>query len=392
MLNEILFFEGNHETIILPENLSKVKIFYSELYKLFESKGYKHRNINTNSENQLKETISPETHYLVGHSQGATRILEQFSPEIYPQIKGIILFDPEQYVEEKWNSLTISRILFVNTQEKWHNYSNFQDKIEIDDNHYFNHSLRKIILILDKFLCRKQKIKMKIAGIQKTTLIDYPEKIACTIFLHGCNFKCGFCHNPELVLYKPEKIYSEKEILEFLEKRKNQLEGICICGGEPLLSLDLEFLKKIKELGYLIKIDTNGSFPEKLREIINENLVDFVAMDIKSGRENYEKIINVKVNLNKIEESIKLISLLDNYEFRTTIIEGFHDLKEVKKIAIWLNEVTKKKPKRFCLQGFKNQGKFINEKFKNKKDTSEEFLGKLKEEIEDYFEDVVVRV
>jgi len=233
---------------------------------------------------------------------------------------------------------------------------------------------------------------MKIAGFQKLTLIDYPEKIACTIFLYGCNFKCGFCHNPELVLYEPEKIYSEKEILEFLEKRKKYLEGVCICGGEPLLSLDLNFLKKIKELGYLIKIDTNGSFPKKLKEIIENKLVDFVSMDIKSNRENYEKLINTKVDLNKIEESIKIISLLQDYEFRTTILERIHDSDEIKKIAIWLNEITGKKPKKFCLQGFKNKGKLISEDFRDKKDTSKDFLGRLKKSVEDYFEEVEVRV
>ncbi|MEJ2267606.1 MAG: anaerobic ribonucleoside-triphosphate reductase activating protein [Nanoarchaeota archaeon] len=233
---------------------------------------------------------------------------------------------------------------------------------------------------------------MKIAGIQKTTLIDYPGKIACTLFLYGCNFRCGFCHNPELVLYNPEKVYFEEEILEFLEKRKHQLEGICICGGEPLLSLDLEFLKKIKSLGYLIKIDTNGSFPEKLKKIIEKKLVDFVAMDVKSSKENYKKLINSKIDLEKIEESIKLISLLGNYEFRTTIIEGVHDLEDVKKIAIWLNEIIGKKPKKFCLQCFKNGGKFIDESFSKKKNTSKEFLEYLKKGIESYFEKVVVRI
>ncbi len=233
---------------------------------------------------------------------------------------------------------------------------------------------------------------MKIAGFQKLTLIDYPGKIACTLFLHGCNFKCGFCHNPGLVLYGPEKIYSEKEIIEFLEKRKSQIEGVCITGGEPLLSLDLEFLKTIKRIGYLIKIDTNGSFPEKLKELINKKLVDFVAMDIKSSKENYEKIVKFNINLDKIEESMKLVSLLEDYEFRTTIIEGIHNIEEIKKIAIWLNEIIGKKPKKFCLQGFKNKGNLISESFRNRKDTSKEFLEKLKKGIEDYFEDVEIRV
>ena len=119
-MKEILFFKGNHETIVLPENSPKVKIFYNSLYRLFLRSGYTHKNITTYSNEQLNEAVSLEACYLVGHSQGATRILEQFSPKLYPQIKGIILFDPQQYVQEKWNSLRIPKLLFVNTQENWH--------------------------------------------------------------------------------------------------------------------------------------------------------------------------------------------------------------------------------------------------------------------------------
>lgn len=237
----------------------------------------------------------------------------------------------------------------------------------------------------------KKLSKMKICGLQKTTLIDYPEKIACTIFLYGCNFRCGFCHNPELVIEENENIISEKEILDFLNKRKKYLEGVCITGGEPTLSLDKEFLKKIKEMGYLIKIDTNGSMPEKLKEIIDENLVDFVAMDVKASKENYKKITNSEIPLEKIEESIKLISKLRNYEFRTTIIEGFHGIEEMKEIARWLNELIGK-PKKYSLQAFKNSGKILSEEFRNKKDTSEKFLREIKEAIKDYFEEVEIRV
>lgn len=233
---------------------------------------------------------------------------------------------------------------------------------------------------------------MKIMGLQEVTLIDYPGKIACTLFLYGCNFQCGFCHNPELVLKPEGKEYSEEEILKFLEERKSQLDGVCITGGEPLLSLDLEFLKKIKTLGYSIKIDTNGSFPEKLKELIDKQVVDFVAMDIKSGKEKYEEIANSSVNLDKIEKSIRLVSLLNNYEFRTTIVKGIHDLDEVKKIAVWLNEICGREPKKFCLQGFKNQGKLIDKSFIRTKDTSEKFLNELKEEVKNYFEEVEVRV
>jgi hypothetical protein len=154
-MKEILFFEGNHETIILPENLPKVKMFYTELYQLFSQKGYRYRNIETCSSEQLKESVSLETCYLVGHSQGATRILEQFSSELYPQIKGIILFDPQQYVQDSWNLLKIPKLLFVNTKEEWHDYTNFQDKIEIDDDHYFTKTTKKVFPLLRKFILQK---------------------------------------------------------------------------------------------------------------------------------------------------------------------------------------------------------------------------------------------
>ena len=219
---------------------------------------------------------------------------------------------------------------------------------------------------------------MKIKGLEKVSLIDYPGKIACTIFLFGCNFKCGFCHNPELVLKEEGRNFPEKEILEFLEKRKNQLNGVCITGGEPLLTLEKDFLKKIKNLGYSIKIDTNGTGPEKLKEFISGGLIDFVSMDIKSRKEDYPLVANSNVDMEKIEESIKIISEIENYEFRTTIVPGIHDEENIKEMCLWIEEVIGKKAKKFYLQGFKNQGKFINPEFNSTIDTEEDFLKKLK--------------
>ena len=233
---------------------------------------------------------------------------------------------------------------------------------------------------------------MKIAGFQKVTLIDYPNKIACLIFLYGCNFRCGFCHNPELVIEENKTSFSENEILDYLEKRKNYLDGICITGGEPLISIDKDFLKKIKKRGYSIKIETNGSFPEKLKELINENLVDFVSMDIKSSKEKYALLCDAEVDLNKIEESIKIIASLPEYEFRTTIIEDVQDAEEMKKIAEWLNEVIGRIPKRFVLQGFKKSGKYIDNEFTKAKDTSEEYLKNIQEQIKNYFAEIEIRV
>lgn len=155
-MKEILFFEGNHETIILPENSVKARLFYNELYKLFSDNGFSYKIIETHSREQLPEAASLDTQYLAGHSQGATRILEQFSPPLYPQIQGIILFDPQQYVRTIWNSLEIPKILFINTQEKWHDYTDFQDKIEIDDGHYFTKSTEIILPRLKTFLAGKK--------------------------------------------------------------------------------------------------------------------------------------------------------------------------------------------------------------------------------------------
>jgi len=232
---------------------------------------------------------------------------------------------------------------------------------------------------------------MKIKGLQKTTLIDYPGHVACTIFLLGCNFRCGFCHNPELVLKDEGRDLTEKELLDFLYKRKDYLDGICITGGEPLMTLEKNFLKEIRNIGYKIKIDTNGSYPDKLREIINERLVDFVSMDIKSTKENYKEITNSKIDVSLIEESIKLVSSLKDYEFRTTIINEFHTPEELRKMALWLNDLIKEKPKKFILQGFKNNGKFIDPSFKMRENTPEKYLYELQDVVKEYFIETEVR-
>jgi len=235
---------------------------------------------------------------------------------------------------------------------------------------------------------------MKIAGIQNVTLIDYPSKIACTIFLLGCNFRCGFCHNPELVVEKNDNEISQKEVLSYLEKKRRYLDGVCITGGEPLLSLDKDFVKRIKALGYLVKLDTNGSFPERLKEFVDDDLIDFVAMDVKASRENYSKVVCANVDITKVEESIKIIlnSGID-YEFRTTIVLEVHDISEMLKIAEWLRVLDEGgNPKRFVLQGFRNQGKFIDEKYKLKKDVEKDFLLKLQDAVKSYFGEVEVRV
>lgn len=235
---------------------------------------------------------------------------------------------------------------------------------------------------------------MKIKFLQPFTLIDYPGKLACTIFLFGCNFRCGFCYNPELVLKESTEDLDPSDILNFLEKRKTQLEGICITGGEPLLSLDEDFLVKIKQKGYSIKLDTNGSFPDRLAKLIEKDLVDYIAMDIKGRKEDYQLITNCETNMDNIERSIALISNFNHYEFRTTVVPRFHNDLTILEQIKWICSITNKKIKRFCLQGFKNNGKFVNESFLIEKDVDGEGLASLKEKLlkTGLVEEVLVRV
>lgn len=179
---------------------------------------------------------------------------------------------------------------------------------------------------------------MKIYGLQKLTLLDYPQKTACTIFTGGCNFACPFCHNASLVTHIDGEVIPQSELLSFLDKRKNMLEGVCISGGEPLLNDDLpDFIVKVKEFGYAVKLDTNGSFHEKLKSLIDKKLIDYVAMDIKNCREKYNITAGASVDIEKIEKSVKL--LLKGkipYEFRTTVTEQLHCDSDFEKIGDWL--------------------------------------------------------
>lgn len=183
---------------------------------------------------------------------------------------------------------------------------------------------------------------MKIFGLTKTTLLDYPEHIASTIFTGGCNFRCPFCHNGDMVLNPtiyPE--ISEEEVLMHLNKRRNVLDGVCITGGEPTLQPDLiPFMEKVREIGLLIKLDTNGYHPEIIKDILDASLVDYIAMDIKAGRNNYPYVAGIADNqfdLNLIEQSIELIASSGvTYEFRTTCVKGIHTEADFSDISTWL--------------------------------------------------------
>ncbi|QHU89555.1 anaerobic ribonucleoside-triphosphate reductase activating protein [Candidatus Saccharibacteria bacterium oral taxon 955] len=164
---------------------------------------------------------------------------------------------------------------------------------------------------------------MTIGGIQKFSTVDYPGYTVASIFTIGCNMRCGYCHNPELVL--PEQYAGaipEEEIFEFLEKRRGLLDGVAISGGEPTMQEDLpDFIRRCKKMGFLVKLDTNGTNPVVLRELLQENLVDFVAMDIKGPLEKYSQIAARPIDIDAIRESIDLIRTVP-HEFRTTIVRG----------------------------------------------------------------------
>ena len=179
---------------------------------------------------------------------------------------------------------------------------------------------------------------MKLSGIQKLTLLDFPGKVACTLFTPGCNFRCPFCHNASLVFSCVQNI-TEEEVLSFLKKRVGILDGVCITGGEPLLQKDIAvLLAQIKALGFLVKLDTNGAFPERLEPLLVEKLVDYVAMDIKAGRRNYHTAIGLPtVDLDSIERSVTLLKTSGvDHEFRTTTVKGIHSMKDFEDIAVWL--------------------------------------------------------
>lgn len=182
---------------------------------------------------------------------------------------------------------------------------------------------------------------MKICGWNKTTLLDYPGHIAATLFTGGCNFRCPFCHNAELVLRPGEQEeIREEEIFAFLQRRKGITEGICITGGEPSLQPGLkEFIRRVKGLGYLVKLDTNGYRPDVLWELLGEGLLDYVAMDVKASRKNYAQAAGLEgLDIAAIEMSMGIIrSSGIAYEFRTTVVKGIHTAEDMEDIGRWLS-------------------------------------------------------
>jgi pyruvate formate lyase activating enzyme len=231
---------------------------------------------------------------------------------------------------------------------------------------------------------------MIIGGLQKNTLIDFPNKIACTVFLAGCNFRCPWCYSAELVL--PEKILkqpriSEKYFFDFLRDRKGLLEGVVLCGGEPTINKNLlEFIKKIKDLEFLVKLDTNGSNPVMLKELIDQKLIDYVAMDIKTSKKSegfkYENVFIEGIKMQDIERSVDILKQGKvNFEFRTTVVNTIHKKQDFLDIAKWIGG----KNIKYYLQNFRAE-KTIDSKFENIKPYSRDFYIEVIKEISPYFE------
>lgn len=199
---------------------------------------------------------------------------------------------------------------------------------------------------------------MKFYGMQKMTLLDYPGYVACTLFTGGCNFRCPFCHNALLVLDLDENYtIPEEEVLAFLKKRQGLLDGVCVTGGEPLINKDIgDFLSKVKELGFKIKLDTNGTNPALLKELVSQKLVDYVAVDIKNSPEKYAETVGLKsFDMSTINETVNfLMTGCVDYEFRTTVTKQFHTEKSMEEAARFIRGA-----KRYFLQNFVDSGNLI---------------------------------
>ena len=197
---------------------------------------------------------------------------------------------------------------------------------------------------------------MNIQGFQKLTLLDFPEKTACTVFTGGCNLRCPFCHNGSLVLNPTESQSVENEVLEYLKKRTGIIDGVCITGGEPLLQPDLlSFIKKCKEIGVAVKLDTNGASPEKLKQILDSGLVDYIAMDIKAAPSNYKSATGVEIDFSVFLKSMEIIRNSGiPYEFRTTAVKGLHTASDFEEIAKIL-----KTDEKYFIQKFTDSGNLL---------------------------------
>ena len=227
---------------------------------------------------------------------------------------------------------------------------------------------------------------MIISGMQKLTLVDYPGHTACLIFTQGCNFRCPFCHNRDLVIGTDNSNKIDEQVLfDYLDKRKGLIDGVCISGGEPLLQKDIKlFIKKIREKGYKIKLDTNGSKPEVLQDLIESNLVDYVAMDVKNIFSKYDETIGCKSNLEDIKKSISILKSSNiDYEFRTTIAKELHSLEDIRGILEYLGNDVK-----YYLQNYNECETVLK---KGLSSFSDDELLEIKQNLEINYPNVIIR-
>lgn len=201
---------------------------------------------------------------------------------------------------------------------------------------------------------------MNISGIQKLTLLDFPGRLACTVFTTGCNFRCPFCHNASLVLPGKGEHIETEQVISFLKKREGVLEGVCITGGEPCFQDGIEeFIQEVRSMGFLVKLDTNGSFPEKLSSLLEKKLLDYVAMDIKTSKEKYLRVCGIKNErlLQNVIESVEILKKSSvEHEFRTTTAKELQTSDDFERIGEWL-----KGEKRYFIQQYRADGELIGE-------------------------------
>ena len=243
-------------------------------------------------------------------------------------------------------------------RSEWNSY--LSSELSSDELDAYNAAQRKLIKKAREYEKQLENEEIRFYGLQKLTLLDYPGKMACTVFTGGCNFRCPFCHNRSLVfLNENDSEISVSDILEYLETRKKILDGVCITGGEPLLHKGIfDFIRKVKELGLLVKLDTNGSNHEALKLLIEEGLVDYVAMDIKGCPEKYAETIGLE-HYDMSEVTLSKDLLLEghvDYEFRTTVVAQFHEVADFEKIGRWIEGA-----KNYYLQNFEDHGTCIRE-------------------------------
>ena len=271
-------------------------------------------------------------------------------------------------------------------RQNWTNY--LCSDLTEEEKEKFNIALGKLLQRAKEYNSKLQMSEqIKIYGLQKLSLLDYPGKMACTVFTGGCNFRCPFCHNKSLVFLNPnEQEISSDEVLTYLDERKNVLDGICITGGEPLLHEGLEsFLQEVRKTNLNIKLDTNGSNLEKLKGLVEKGLIDYVAMDIKNTEELYPKTVGIpELNFNEIKKTIKY--LLENhieYEFRTTLVKEFHEDANFDDLGKMI-----KGCKNYYLQMFEDHGTCIEQGLSA---LPKEKVVKIKETMQKYCENVKIR-